>query len=104
MNSIVDQLVSTYAAEQQGFIRPTSKTAAIEAIDQLKAWIGRMEDFDRFPEGTTGVIVFALLKSRAFIAPDPADFGYDCQGIRTVLNASAYLLSAEIRRGSNGAW
>jgi hypothetical protein len=94
MNSIVNKLNSAYPKD---WILPTSKTEALRTLDLIKATIEAMDDFDHFPEGDTGVILYALLKNGSCTCPDAGDFNYYHQGCEQILKTAFQVIAEEIR-------
>ena len=94
MDSTINKLISRYPTD---WIFPTSKTEALRTLDLIKATIERMDDFDRFPEGGTGVILYALLKHASFVCPDPGDFSHYHQGCEQILKTSSQIIAEETR-------
>ena len=97
MNSTVEKLTNGYIGRERDFIYRISKSDVIASVDQLKEAITSMEDFDHFPEGSTGVILFALMHRGAAASADIGDFGYFCQGVQKIISASEELLRAETK-------
>ena len=95
MSTLVERLAERYSADQQQFIVATSRHDALQYLDQLRAVVERMEEFDRFPEGSVGVVIHTLLTVEAGGCPDAGDFGYVLQGVKKIVEVSgAELLSA----------
>jgi hypothetical protein len=48
-----------------------------------------LPDFERFPEGELGVVVYALLAELAQSCPDRGDFGQLVQGVEAITRSAA---------------
>lgn len=84
--NIVQRLTNEYAGDAgKEFVLPASKQSAISYLDNLKRRVEAMDDFNAFPEGDPGVVVFALLWDRAGEVSERAEFTQDRQGIAKVM-------------------
>jgi len=93
---IVGQLVDAYrATDQSAFILPASKNAVHRYLDELKLRVNAMEEFEEFPEGNAGVVVFALLWDRAGAVTDAGEFGLDSQGLVKLIEAFGQIAEKE---------
>ena len=86
MSSFAEKIVKAYPEPQ--FVIPTTKDDVLRLIDRLKSTIVSLDDFSEFPEGSRGVVVYAILKAASDNCPDIGDFGYIHQGLEMVLKAS----------------
>lgn len=96
MTTVAERIARAYPL--QSFVFPTTKSEALRRLDLLRSIISSMEEFSAFPEGATGVIVYALLKHAADISPDVGDLNYQFQGMETVLKAAFEELRGGIMR------
>jgi len=97
MTSLVEQLAASYGVDQQ-YVYPASKATALAWLASMRDRIERMEDFDRFPEGPLGVVIYAVLDSAARSCPDAGDFGLLMQGVEHITKAAASLLARNLGR------
>ncbi len=90
---MLERLLREYPGEQQRFVRAAGKAEVLAYLKGLAAAVERMEDFDRFPEGAMGAIIYALLEGRVSTCPDVDDFGDELRAIDRVARASFRALS-----------
>ncbi len=91
MSSIIDRLITSYP--DQKYIHTTSKDEALGLLKNLSERIREMEDFTQFPEGTGGVIIYAMLNKDAESCPDAGDLSLFCQGYETLLRHTCHIIA-----------
>ena len=94
-SAIIAKLIDAYPQNQKTWVLPTTKADALKALDNIKSTIELMEDFDRFPEGATGVILYALLKTGSVVCPDVGDFSHYKQGCEQILKVASSIVAEE---------
>jgi hypothetical protein len=85
MDSFADRIVNAYA--QKAYVYPTTKTTVLDKLEGLKGEVASLDEFGGFPEGASGILLYALLKKSAKECPDLGDFNYIYQGLQAVLDA-----------------
>jgi hypothetical protein len=98
-SAIIAKLIDAYPQNQKTWVLPTTKADALKALDNIKSTIELMEDFDRFPEGATGVILYALLKTGSVVCPDVGDFSHYKQGCEQILKVASSIVAEETWKG-----
>lgn len=100
MDPMADRLLRAYPEGQRRHIYPASKADALEALERLREVIVGMGDFDRFPEGPNGVVLYALVRAQADTCPDVGDFNDLCQGTELLFGVARRALEDDIRESS----
>jgi len=90
MASLVDRLTS-----DSRFVVPVTRTQAAAYARQLVTWVEQQPDFEWFPEGELGVVVYALLAELAQICPDRGDFGQLVQGVEAIPRSAAKVVGGD---------
>ena len=90
MNEITlsDEILSEYPEDSKRFVYPATRENAVAMVRALEARIADLPQFESFPEGAVGVILYTLLANGAFTCPDAGDFNHFVQGCRTMLDAA----------------
>jgi|GEM_PF-3854248 len=96
MRSNLERVLDAYTGESQEFLLPASQQGAKDLLDQLKAFVQSLGDFESFPEGNAGVVLFALLTCLQRECPDVSDFAHTMQGIRQLTEATHEILADEL--------
>ena len=94
MSSVIDKLFAAYAEKE--FVTATTKPEVFAMLDEVRRTVEAMEDFTQFPDGPSGVVLYALLENASRTCPDIGDFNYVHQGYEAVLNTAFKVLSEEI--------
>jgi hypothetical protein len=94
MTSIVEKLIAAHPDKQ--FVFATTKREVLAALDEIRNVVEAMEDFAQFPEGTNGVVLFALLQNASTSCPDAGDFDHVHQGCQAALRTAFGVLREEI--------
>jgi len=55
-----------------------------------------MDDFDKFPEGAIGAILYAVLKNASETCPDVSDFGYVQQACSMAIDTAFEVIASEV--------
>lgn len=76
---------------------PTNKDDVLKLIDCLTSAIHSLDAFSAFPEGSAGVVVYALLKILSHTSEDIGDLNYRFQGLEMVLKASFDEICEDLR-------
>ena len=97
MASLLERLSSAYPDEERQFIYPTTKAKVLEYLHALEAMVESMEDFDRFPEGSAGVVLHAVLVHAAFRCADVGDVSHALLGFRRIMEVTANILIADMQ-------
>jgi hypothetical protein len=92
---IVEQLKSSYSDNERSFILKTNKETAIHRLREIEREIMALPDFDSFPEGANGVILYCMLKAEAQQCPDLGDFSYRRQGYEKMVQVSFEVIATE---------
>lgn len=85
MDSMTERLIRACPEDQRPWVLQTTKSDVLQALERLREVVEGMGDFDRFPEGAAGVILFALMRAQADACPDVGDFSSVCQGCERLL-------------------
>lgn len=93
MASIVAKLIAAHPDEQ--FVFATTKRDVVAALDAIRSTVEAMGEFEQFPEGSNGVILYAMLKNAAITCPDTGDFGYIHQGCQAALSTAFEVINRE---------
>jgi len=96
MRSNLERLRGAYERESKEFVLPASKQGASDLLDQLKAFTQELGDFESFPEGNAGVVLFALLTYLQRECPDVSDLSHVMQGVRQLTEATHEILAEEL--------
>lgn len=94
MPTTAEKMIAAHPASPDIFA--TNKADALGELERIRVTIERMEDFERFPEGAVGTILYAVLKTQSEICPDPADFNYVTQGCALVLDTAFNVIVDEV--------
>ena len=100
MTSFAENLIRRYPQPQ--YVRATTKRDVFTYIESLRDLVASLEDFSVFPEGSPGVVLYALLKWELQARQDCGDLGYVLQGLEMVLRASCEELIDSLR--GNVGW
>src|ERR1700682_2076237 len=95
MATFAERMVQRYPQQQDIF--STTKADVVTLIEHLKATISGLDDFSLFPEGSPGIIVYALLKDASHSCPDLGDLNWKYQGLTLALKASFEEISDSLR-------
>jgi len=87
MASLVDRLTS-----DSRFLVPVTREQVAAYVRQLVTRIEQLPDFERFPEGELGVVVYAMLVELAQSCPDRGDFGQLVQGVEAITRSAAKVI------------
>jgi hypothetical protein len=93
-SGIVEKLAAAWEGEP--LMIATGKRDVFATLDRIRSTVDEMEDFTTFPEGSSGAILFALLKTASETCPDAGDFGGLYQGYQAALSAAFKVLRQEI--------
>ncbi|HUT48010.1 MAG TPA: hypothetical protein VM325_01610 [Alphaproteobacteria bacterium] len=94
--NIVKRLTDEYAdGGGDAFVLPTTKSSALDYLDNLKRRVEAMEEFSAFPEGDPGIVVFALLWDRAGELDHSGEFGQDRQGLAKLMETFGAIAEKE---------
>jgi len=85
MSSFAERIAKEYDAK---YVYPATKDDVLRFLDELKGVIASLDDFSAFPEGRSGIVLYALLRVEARSCPDAGDFSHAHQGLQTALTAS----------------
>jgi hypothetical protein len=96
MRKNLERLLDAYSRENKEFVLPASRQGANDLLDQLKTIAQKLGDFESFPEGNAGVVLFALLTFLQRECPDPSDLSHVMQGLRQLTEATHEILADEI--------
>jgi ABC-type amino acid transport system permease subunit len=94
-------LLQAYVTRNPDFVLAANPRSATDLIDRMKTLVQELDAFDAFPEGDSGVVVFALLSLLQQECPDVGEFGRVMQGIVEVTETAGAVLAEEIAAGMN---
>ena len=60
MTSIVEKLIDAHSEKQ--FVVATTKREVFATLDEIRRTVEAMEDFEQFPEGSSGVILYGSVE------------------------------------------
>jgi len=95
MSNLVERMAARYPDHERSYIYPVTKQQAAAYARSLADWIENHEDFDRFPEGALGVVLYAMIKRAAYTMPDYGDFGYFLQGMSKATQVAAAVVGED---------
>jgi hypothetical protein len=94
MPSIVDTLIATHP--DGPFVYATTKPEVLATLDAIRRTIEAMPDFERFPEGSIGAVLYATLRHASTACPDPGDLNQVHQGCQAALSTAFRVISEDI--------
>ena len=95
IEDIVSKLEAQYGEDENHFVFETNKELVILRLRQIESFIEALPDFDHFPEGATGALIYTMLRLDSYECPDAGDFNYVLQGYEKILRVSHGVIAEE---------